>query len=206
LPELSGRFRGAVVPALVPDTKKGNNMSQTIQSSRPGWATGWRRALLLTVGLAVVSSLGIASAQTRYKQFTQTEVNAILSQLRTEDPALYLIRLPVFRDGRIIGTRTYGTLPMREVELRADSLRIALDRNANVLGVFDPREDDDGGGGGGGGGGDDGGSDGGGGGDGGDDGGGPGSHINTQSAAWNLASRINILLEDIEVSSYQFLR
>lgn len=147
--------------------------------------------MLVAAALGVAGTLGIASAQVRIKQFTSDDVRAIATTLRDADPRLYLVRLPVFSGSRIVGSQVYGSLPMREVELLADSMHIRLDRNANVISVFDPSEGDDSGGGGGGGGG---------------DGGGPGSHINTQSAAWDLADRVDILLRDIDVNTFQFLR
>jgi hypothetical protein len=167
---------------------------KVIESSRHGWAHGWAhggtRAILLAAVLAVTGSLGIASAQGRGKDFTPDDVTKIVSSLREADASIYLIRLPVFRDGRIVGQELYGTLPMKDVEQLAESLKVKLDPRANVIAVFDPGDTGD------------------------DQGGtstngkgtGPGSHINTQSAAWDLANRIEVLLEDIDTSSYQFLR
>jgi hypothetical protein len=163
---------------------------QQLPARRRAWAAGWRRAALISAALGATAVAGIASAQTRQRQFTPQDVTAIVNTLRDSDPKIYAIRLPVFLGDRIVGSRLYGSLPMREVERLADSLRVPLRTDANVIAVFDPRDagDDSGGGGGGG------------------DGGGPGSHINTQSAAWSLADRTRVLLTDIDVSAYQFLR
>ncbi len=163
---------------------------KVIESSRRGWAHGGGRAILFAAALAITGSLGIASAQGRGKEFTPDDVGNIVASLREADASIYLIRLPVFRDGRVVGQETYGTLPMKDVERLAESLRVKLDPRANVIAVFDP-------------------------GDAGDDQGGtstngkgtgPGSHINTGSAAWDLANRMEVLLEDIDTNSYQFLR
>lgn len=150
---------------------------------------------MLAAGLGILGTIGVASADGGGKQFTPDDVGAIVSALREADSSIYLIRLPTFRDGRVVGSTMYGSLPMREVELLAESLKVELQRDANVLAVFDP--------------GDDGGDDGGGGGGGGsscDEGGGAGSHISSQSGGEALARRIEVLLQDIDASSYQFLR
>ena len=153
---------------------------------------------MLAAGLGILGTIGIASAEGGGKQFTPEDVGAIVSTLREADSRIYLIRLPTFRDGRIVGSRMYGSLPMRDVELLAESLKVELQRDANVLAVFDPGDDGD----------DDGGDAGGGGGGGSscDEGGGPGSHVSSQSGGEDLARRIEVLLQDIDASSYQFLR
>jgi hypothetical protein len=157
------------------------------------WAAGWRRGVILAVALGATGTIGIASAQTRNKDFTPEHVTAIVNTLRQSDSRTYLLRLPVFRDGRIVGSKLYGTLPMRQVEQLAESLKVPLVPNANVISVFDPFDEGDE-------------SGGGGGGSSCSEGGGPGSHINSQSAAWDLAKRLDVLLADIEVSRFQFLR
>lgn len=175
------------------------NARSTKQS---GERTRTRRAIFAAVALAVVGTVGfgIASAQTAPKKnFTAADVSAITHELRGTDPKYYLIRVPVFQRGIIVGSELHGDLPMSKVERLAASLRVHLDRNANVLAVFDSNDD---GGDTSGGGSDGGGSDGGG-----SDcsvGGGPGSHIPAQ--AFELGNRINVLLRDIETSRYQFLR
>jgi hypothetical protein len=160
----------------------------------PGRSAGGRRALTLAAGLGILGTIGIASADGGGKQFTPDDVGAIVSTLREADSRIYLIRLPTFRDGRIVGSQMYGSLPMRDVELLAESLKIELQRDANVLAVFDPGDEGD----------DDGGA--GGGGSSCDEGGGPGSHVSSQSGGEDLARRIEVLLQDIDTSSYQFLR
>lgn len=153
---------------------------------------------MLAAGLGILGTIGVASADRGGKQFTPDDVGAIVSTLREADSRIYLIRLPIFRDGRIVGSQMYGSLPMRDVELLAKSLQVELQRDANVLAVFDPGDEGD----------DDGGDESGGGGGGSscDDGGGPGSHVSSQSGGEDLARRLEVLLQDIDASSYQFLR
>ena len=164
-------------------------MAQEHKASRLGMA-GFRRAALLAAALGLTGTVGIATAQSRGKDFTADDVEKMSLTLRESDPSIYLIRLPVFRDGRVVGQQLYGSLPMKEVEMLAESLKVRLDPEANIIAVFDPNDGGCSGGGGGGGG----------------EGGGPGSHINTQSAAWDLANRLEVLLTDIDTSKYQFLR
>jgi hypothetical protein len=154
---------------------------------------------MLAACLGILGTIGVASADRGGKQFTPDDVGAIVSALREADSRIYLIRLPTFRDGRIVGSRMYGSLPMRDVELLAESLQVELQRDANVLAVFDPAGDESG---------DDGGDESGGGGGGSscDEGGGPGSHVSSQSGGQNLARQLEVLLQDIDASSYQFLR
>lgn len=164
-----------------------------MEDKHPSLASGraglWR-AVILSGALALTSLVGIASAQSRGKDFTPTDVQEITTTLRSFDPGIYLIRLPVYRDGRVVGQQLYGSLPMKDVELLAESLRVRLDPNANIIAVFDANDGGDESGGGGGCG----------------EGGGPGSHINTASAAWDLVQRLEVLLADIDASKYQFLR
>ena len=162
-----------------------------IQSARlPAGRPGWRRAITLAAGLGILGTIGVASADGGGKEFTPDDVGAIVSTLREADSRIYLIRLPTFRDGRIVGSKMYGSLPMRDVELLAESLKVELQRDANVLAVFDPGDDGNEGGGG----------------SSCDEGGGPGSHVSSQSGGEDLARRLEVLLQDIDASSYQFLR
>jgi uncharacterized membrane protein YgcG len=172
------------------------------RSSQPGgWMARHKRAVLVAATLGVIGSFGVASAQLPPKKnFTADDVSAITHSLHGVDPKLYLIRVPVFTRGIITGSQVYGSLPMSKVERLAASLRVTLDRNANVLAVFD---DGDSSGDTSGGGSESGGGEGGGGSDC-SVGGGPGSHIPAQ--AFDLSNRINVLLRDIETSRYQFLR
>ncbi len=165
-------------------------MAENTRTQKATGMAGFRRASLLAASLGMAAFVGIASAETTGKDFTPDAVEKITLSLREADPSVYLIRLPVFRDGRVVGQQLYGSLPMKEVELLAESLKVRLDPEANIIAVFDPDEGGCSGGGGGGGG----------------EGGGPGSHINTQSAAWDLANRLEVLLADIDASKYQFLR
>jgi uncharacterized membrane protein YgcG len=152
----------------------------------------------------VTGSLGIAFAQRGLpRQFTPDDVHSIVTTLQlARHPGIFLVRTPVFINGRVVGSQLHGTLPMKEVERLAESLNIRLDKNANVIAVFDPDDGDDSGGGDGGGG--DGGGGDGGGGDGGDDHSGPGSHIPANGR--DLSNRVDVLLRDIDINSYQFLR
>jgi uncharacterized membrane protein YgcG len=183
-------------------------MLETINQSR---RQRRRRTVAIGAVLVVTGTLGIAAAQRRVKQFTPDDVNTIATSLRSaRDEAIYLVRLPVFKDGRVVGSKLHGTLPMKEVEQLAASLNIRLDKNANVLAVFDPNDGDDTGGSTCGGSmcGAQGGSGGGGG-----SGGRPdeGSDVNEPGSMYpangrDLSIRLESILVDIDVSSYQFLR
>jgi hypothetical protein len=133
---------------------------------------------MLSAALGIIGSLGIASAQSRGKDFTQENVGAIVTTLREADARVFLLRLPVFREGRVVGSRMYGTLPMKDVELFAESLKVRLDPNANIIAVFDPSGS---------------GCD-------------PGSMQGAPATAIDLAKRLDVLLADIDSSRYQFLR
>lgn len=176
------------------EDSRSQNTDDGTRAQPRGWAPGWRRGVMLAAGLAVTGTIGIASARVTRNQFTTDDVRAISAQLRDADPKIYLVRLPDIQNGRIVGSRMYGNLPMRKVEQLAESMKIDLDRNANVLAVFDPDDPGD----------QRGGCSGGGGGGGGTDCCGPGSHV--PAGARDLTERIDILLGDIEVSAYQFLR
>ncbi|MCP3141546.1 hypothetical protein [Pyxidicoccus xibeiensis] len=153
---------------------------------------GVRRTVAVGTVLATMGVAGIATAQrtTTTRQFTETDVQQILSELRGVDPSTYHLRLPTFYFGRIVGTKTYGTLPITQVRLVATRLNVQLNETGNVLTVFDSLNNGDESGGGGGGGG----------------GGGPGSHINSASAGTDLSSRISVLLQEIDTNQFQYLR
>ncbi|MFP2923880.1 hypothetical protein ACLESO_01435 [Pyxidicoccus sp. 3LG] len=152
---------------------------------------GARRSLVVGAVLATVGVAGIATAQRiPTRQFTEEDVSQILRELRGVDPDTYYLRLPKFSRGQVVGTVTYGTLPITEVRRVATVLNVQLNETGNVLTVFDSLNNGD----------ENGGCSGGGG------GGGPGSHINSASAGTDLSSRINVLLQDIDQNQFQFLR
>lgn len=84
-------------------------------------------AVLLAAALAVAGTVGIASAKSRGKEFTAHEVASIAAALDEADPATYGVRLPVLRDGQVVGSKIHGSLPLAEVEQRASSLGLAGD-------------------------------------------------------------------------------
>ncbi|MFP2905607.1 hypothetical protein ACLESD_11225 [Pyxidicoccus sp. 3LFB2] len=154
-------------------------------------ARGMKRTVAVGTVLATVGVAGIATAQrTPTRQFTEDDVRQILVELRGVDPSTYYLRLPKFYYGRIVGTVTYGTLPITNVRRLATTLNVQLNETGNVLTVFDATNTGDESGGGGGGGG----------------GGGPGSHINSASAGTDLSTRIDVLLQDIDQNQFQYLR
>lgn len=164
-------------------------LTRSIRGSRRSLAVG---AVLVTVGVACTAVAQRTPAPKRIptRQFTEKDVQAILTELRGVDPSRYHIRLPQFRSGRIVGTKTHGTLPLTEVRRVATTLNVQLKETGNIITVFDSLNSGDESGGGGGGGG----------------GGGPGSHINSASAGTDLASRIQVLLKDIDKNQFQYLR
>ena len=149
---------------------------------------GARGTLATAAVLAAVGVAGISTAEdTEGRQFTEKDVELILAELREVDPATYHIRLPMFYDGRVTDTKTYGALPITEVQRIAKALNVELNETGNILTVLDSYNDGDKGGGGG------------------SQPTGPGSHINADSGT-DLSSRIEVLLKEIDQNEYQFLR
>jgi hypothetical protein len=133
----------------------------------------------------VVSSVGSASPAAK-RGFTPEEVTQIQQVLHKESPAHYRIVLPVFRGQRIVGSKTYGTLPVTEVRKIASLRNVtAFTNEGNLQAIFDPNAA--------------------GGGGGGDKSGGPGSHINAQTAGTELGHRIEQILANVDHSEYVFL-
>ena len=145
-----------------------------------------RGAVLLAAALAVAGTVGIASAASQRKEFTQQDVASIATVLGEADPATYRVRLPVLRDGHVVGSKVYGSLPLGEVAQRARSLGVTLERDANIQAVFasSGAGDDDRAR---------------------DEGSGPGSHTQSSSGGTILAD-IETHLAEIDASRYQLLR
>jgi hypothetical protein len=163
------------------------------------WAAGWKRVSMLAAGIAVAGSIGVASAQTLRINFTPQDVSEIGTAIEGSDSTIYLLRLPTFVGDRIVGQRVVGNLPVKEVEKLAASLHVKLDPNANIIAVFDPDDNTC-----------QGGSDQGGastqGGAGTQGGNGPGSMTQTRASGFELSEKLEVVLENIEASRYQFLR
>src|ERR1041384_674081 len=99
------------------------------------------RKMLLSI---VVSSFmfSILFLACRYnrdtKTFTEEEVRQVEAVLNGVRPDTYRIILPEFRDGKVVGSKTYGTLPVTQVRRVASQRNIAFSDNGNVQAVFSP--------------------------------------------------------------------
>src|SRR5215510_10466984 len=112
------------------------------------------RKMLLSIVVSsfVLSILILACRSDRdTKAFTEDEVRQVEAVLKEVRPDTYRIILPEFRDGKVVGSKTYGSLPVTQVRRVASQRNIAFSDSGNVQAVFSP------------------------------DGGGPGSHTESQS-------------------------
>jgi hypothetical protein len=105
---------------------------------------GFKAAAVAAVGVALTSAIGFASvsARTPTHDFTQTDVDRIIAQIRTVPESTFYIRVPTFSTrGGINGSRLYGSLPISQVRRMASSQNVVLNEDANVMGlVMDPND------------------------------------------------------------------
>jgi hypothetical protein len=110
------------------------------------------------------------------KTFSEAEVSAIRSVLKDLDPKNYRIVLPKFKDGRTVGSESYGQLPVAQVRRLASMSNLAFDKNGNLQAVFCQCN-----------------------------GGGEGSHTESQSPGTDIGKRIEKIVQNIGRSEYIFL-
>jgi hypothetical protein len=112
----------------------------------------------------------------KQKAFTQAEVSEIQSVLKELDPKNYHVVLPKFKDGRIVGSETYGQLPVAQVRRLASISNIAYDNNGNLQAVLCQCN-----------------------------GGGAGSHVDSKSGGHDISNRIESIVQNISRSEYNLL-
>lgn len=110
--------------------------------ARSAWHTVFGVGLLGAASFAATSwwmprSLS-ATAQTTERSITPAQVSQVEQALRGVDPSLYRINLPVFQRGKVVGNRTYGSLPLAQVRQVASAQRINLAEKGNLQLVMDP--------------------------------------------------------------------
>lgn len=110
------------------------------------------------------------------KDFTEKEVAEIKALLDGFDPKVFRVVLPAFRDRRIVGAETKGSLPVTEVRKVASALNIPYTESGNLQAVFNSCN-----------------------------GGGAGSHTESQSAGTDVGRRIERILQNIDKSRYILL-
>ncbi|RYZ37880.1 MAG: hypothetical protein EOO71_26295 [Myxococcaceae bacterium] len=105
---------------------------------------GFKVAVVATVGVALTSAISFASvsARTAPHDFTQSDVDAIVGQIRQVDPSTFYIRVPTFSvRGQVNGSRLYGTLPISYVRRMASVQNVVLREDANIMGlVMNPND------------------------------------------------------------------
>lgn len=107
------------------------------------------------------------------KTFTKTEVSEIMALLKGRDPNHYRIILPKFENGRIVGSETYGRLPVTRVRQLASASNVAYSENGNLQAIFQSCN-----------------------------GGGPGSHIEARSTSMDVGRRIDKIVKNIGRSEF----
>jgi hypothetical protein len=107
------------------------------------------------------------------KTFTKDEVSEIMRLLRGLDPSSYRIVLPKFEDDRIVGSKTYGRLPVTRVR-RLASLSTALySEDGNLQAIFQDCN-----------------------------GGGAGSHTPSQTSGTDIGRRIQRIVQNMGKSEF----
>jgi hypothetical protein len=106
------------------------------------------------------------------KGFTEKEISEIEQTLKGLDPAGYRIVLPQIENGRTVGSKTYGSLPVTEARRLASLRNIAYVDNGNVQAIYSDAD------------------------------GGAGSHTQTQSQGNDIGKRIERILQNIDKSKY----
>ena len=96
---------------------------------------------LLTVAAATWTAAGReALAQPGKHKMTADDVARIEQALKGTDPSTYHLVLPLFRAGKVVGSRTYGTLSLARVRLVASARRVVLSEQGNLQLVMGPDE------------------------------------------------------------------
>jgi hypothetical protein len=131
-------------------------------------------ALAFTVGL--IALMACRSAGYSRKSFSQSEVNDVLATLKGVPEANYRMVLPQFEGGAMVGSKTYGTLPVTEVRKLASRNNITFVDTGNLQAIVM------------------------------DNGGGAGSHTESQSGGQDIGRRIERIVRNIDKSQYTFIR
>ena len=129
-------------------------------------------AFLAAVLVAAVWATGCRTGSSA-KEFTEADANEVRELLKKLDPAAYRIVLPVFKEGRIVGSEAYGSLPVTEVRKVASLRQIDYQENGNVQAIFQSCS-----------------------------GGGAGSHTESQSPGSDVGKRIEKIIASIDKSRY----
>jgi hypothetical protein len=107
------------------------------------------------------------------KTFTKAEVSEIISLLKRHDPSHYRIVLPKFEDGRIVGSQTYGRLPVTQVRRLASLSNVVYSENGNLQAIFQSCN-----------------------------GGGAGSHVESQTPGSDIGKRIQRIVKNMGSSEF----
>jgi hypothetical protein len=110
-------------------------------------------ALLCALGLSAAcrprgdsnTATGGANSNTSRKEFTEAEVAEIRTLLNGVDPSRYRVTVPQYREGRVEGFQTLGTLSLTEVERVASARGIKFDEKGTAMLVLDLEESSGGG-------------------------------------------------------------
>jgi len=129
-----------------------------------------RLNLLLAVFVCgVLSCVAVGQGyRPKPKTFTKAEVSEIMSLLKARDPNHYRVVLPKFENGRIVGSETYGRLPVTQVRRLASLSNVVYSENGNLQAIFNPCN-----------------------------GGGAGSHVESQSSGTDIGRRIERIVQNI---------
>ena len=75
------------------------------------------------------------------KGFTEAEVAQVQDVLKDVKPEIYRIVLPEIKDGKVVGSKTYGSLPVTAVKMVASQRNIAFSEGGNAQAVFSESRD-----------------------------------------------------------------
>jgi hypothetical protein len=90
-------------------------------------------ALLLSTSVFVITC---AESGRTDKSFDEQEIAEIQEALKGLDPAGYRIVLPQLENGRVVGSETYGSLPLTEVRRVASERAITFVDDGNVQAIL----------------------------------------------------------------------
>ncbi len=110
------------------------------------------------------------------KQFSSSDVASVLKAVNDLDESSYRLVLPDFSDGKIVGSKVYGSLAVTNVKRMASSQELEYEENGNLQAIFQSCS-----------------------------GGGAGSHTPSQSSGNDVGKRIENILTHIDKSQYLLL-
>lgn len=133
-------------------------------------------SIIFFVLLIAVSNSGCHDPeQSQKKTFSEQEVAEIKELLAKENPSSYRIVVPTFRDKKVIGSETLGSLPVSEVERIASLKGVKFQDKGNLQAILDSSDGDKNG---------------------------PGSHTSSASGGHDIVNRIQSIAAKIESSKY----